>query len=106
MAELDLIGPCLGGVPARQLDHLGGHVDADDAALGAHPPGRQEGVEAAARAEVEHRLAGLEVEMADGGAAAEAEVGRAGHRGGLLRLIAEVGRRRAGVGGSRPTAAV
>ena len=47
----------LGGVGAGQVEHLVGHVDAVREAGGADAAGRQQHVDATARAEVEHPLA-------------------------------------------------
>ncbi len=58
-AKLDVLDLHLVGVGACLVDHVGRHIDTDDAAGGADLPGRQEAVNAAAGAQVQHRLAGL-----------------------------------------------
>ena len=63
----------LGGVAARELEHLVGHVEADGLAGGADAAGGDEHVGAGARAEVEHDFA--VVEVGDGGGDAAAEGG-------------------------------
>ena len=64
--ELDVADAGLGGVAASQFDHLGGGVEAVDEAGRSDAASRQEHVEAAARAQVEHGVA--VVEVGDGGA--------------------------------------
>ena len=51
--------------------HLVGHVEAVRLPGGAHAPGRQQHVDAAAGAQVQHRLAGRELGQGCGVAAAE-----------------------------------
>jgi len=47
-------------VPRRLVQHLLGHVDADDAPAGPHLAGRDEAIEPGARADIDHLLAGRE----------------------------------------------
>ena len=82
--EVDLTVSSLGRIDASPLQHLGGHVDADDPASVADVPRRKEGVDAGARAEVEDRLARHEIEKVDRSPAAKTEVGS-------LRKLLEVG---------------
>mmetsp|Transcript_19407 Transcript_19407/g.77288 ORF Transcript_19407/g.77288 Transcript_19407/m.77288 type:complete len:507 (+) Transcript_19407:146-1666(+) len=63
---------------ARLLEHLGRHVDADDAARRADLRGRREAVDARARAEVDDDLAALEVGDRERVPAPEPEVGALG----------------------------
>ena len=58
-------------VLAREGQHLVGHVEAIGLAARPDPPGRQQHVDPAAGAEVEHRLAGAELGQRRGIAAAE-----------------------------------
>src|SRR5690606_14921175 len=77
-AELDVGGPDLLGVAAGERDHLGGHVNAVDAAgLADHLRG-EEAVDAAAGAEVEDDLAAFERGDGGGVAAAEGDIGDGG----------------------------
>ncbi len=71
-----LATPASAALAPRQLQHLVGHVDAVREAGLADPPGGEEYVDAAARAEVEHPLALLQ--LRDGGRVAAAEAGRDG----------------------------
>jgi hypothetical protein len=58
------------------LQHRGRHVDADDSAIRSDAPGREEHVDAGARAKVEHVLTGLKLQVVNR-RAAEAKVGSA-----------------------------
>ena len=93
--ELDVVEPALAAFRARALDHLGRHVDADDAAAWARRARGEEAVDAAAAAEVEHGLARLQREQRERVAAAEAEVGALGDRGEVVGVVAELGVERA-----------
>ena len=77
------------GVGAGALDHGGGHVDADGAALRADHLCGEEDVEAAAGAEVDDHFAGAQVGGGGGIAAGEAHVGGGGDGGELLGGVAE-----------------
>ena len=79
LEELDVGDAGLGGIPLGEGEHLVGHVDAERATGRPDPLGRQQDVDAAARAEVEDPLAGMEV----------------GHRG---RVAAAEGREDRGIG--------
>ena len=59
--ELDVLDAGLGGVGAREVEHLVGHVQADGLAGRADAAGADEHVGAGARAEVEHGLALVQV---------------------------------------------
>ena len=83
--ELDVGGAGLGGVAAGEVEHLGGHVEPVDVAGRADPLGRQQHVDAAAGAEVEHGLAGVEV--GDGGRVAAAEAGQRGGVGQVAEVV-------------------
>ena len=71
LQELDVRRAGLGGVVLGEREHLVGHVEAERAAGRADPLGRQQDVDPAARPEVEHALAGMEV--GDRGRVAAAE---------------------------------
>ena len=68
--ELDVRRAGLGGVAAGQLEHLDGGVEPVGEPGRADPAGRQQHVDAAAGAEVQHGLAGLQVGDGDRVAAA------------------------------------
>ena len=59
--ELDVVDPGVGGVAAGELEHLVGHVESDRLAGGSDAPGADQHVGAGARAEVEHRLALVQI---------------------------------------------
>ncbi|GAA1388268.1 hypothetical protein GCM10009613_25320 [Pseudonocardia kongjuensis] len=59
--ELDVGRTDLGGVRAAQVDHVGARVDAIDVPARPDPAGREQHVQAAAGAEVEHRVAGVQL---------------------------------------------
>ena len=61
LEELDVAHAGLALVLARQGEHLVGHVEAVRLAGGPDAPGRQQHVDAAARAEIEHGLARLQL---------------------------------------------
>ena len=82
-AEAHVLGADAAGVATGKLDHVGAHVEADDAALRAHLLRREEAVEAAAAAQVEHRLA--LVQAGDGRRVAAAE-----RREDVLRQVAQL----------------
>ena len=54
LEELDVLDPGLRWLCARELEHLVGHVEAVGLAGRADPAGREQNVDAAAGAEVEH----------------------------------------------------
>ena len=68
--ELDVGRAGLGGVAAGQLEHLDGGVEPVGEPGRADPAGRQQHVDAAAGAEVQHGLAGMQVGDGDRVAAA------------------------------------
>mmetsp|Transcript_6795 Transcript_6795/g.27732 ORF Transcript_6795/g.27732 Transcript_6795/m.27732 type:complete len:284 (+) Transcript_6795:3020-3871(+) len=70
----------LEGLRPRAREHLGRHVDADDAPRGSHGVRGEEAVYPRAAAEVEHVLPGLEPRQTDGCAAADAQFGVADER--------------------------
>ncbi len=74
--ELDVGGSGLGGVAPGKGEHLRGHVESVDVARRADPPGREQDVDPATGAEIEHRLALAKV--GDGGGVAAAEAGQSG----------------------------
>jgi hypothetical protein len=88
--ELDIVRAGRGRVAAREGQHLLGHVQPDDAPAWPDPAGGDEHVRARARAEVQHRLA--LVQVGDGGrdAAAERGLDRAGGHRRLLRAVQRV----------------
>ncbi len=90
------VAPACGGVRLRERQHLVGHVDAEGPTGRADPLGRQQDVDAAARAEVEDALAGVEV--GDGGRVAAAERGEDGRVGQLVALEGGVEVRADGLG--------
>jgi len=73
--ELDVRRANSGGVTAGQLDHLDGGVDPVDVAGRPDPTSRQHHIEAAARAEVEHRVTLPQLGDRNGVAVAEAQRG-------------------------------
>ena len=75
--ELDVGRPGLGGVAARQLEHLDGGIEPVGEPARADPAGRQQHVDPAARAEVQHDLARMEIGHGDRVAAPEADRARA-----------------------------
>ena len=89
LEELDVLDPGLALVSAGELEHLVGHVEAVGLAGRADAPRREQDVDAAARAEVEHRLA--LVQLRDRGRVAAAERGELGRVG---QRVALLGRRR------------
>ena len=90
LEELDVLDPGLALVRAGQLEHLVGHVEAVGLAGRADPPGREQDVDAAARAEVEDRLA--LVELGDRGRVAAAERGQLAASGSALAVAVVVER--------------
>ena len=85
LEELDVGRAGLGGVAARQGEHLLGHVQPVRLARGAYPPGRQQHVDAAAGAKVQHDLALAQLGDRGGVAAAEAcQHGGIGQRAALV----------------------
>ena len=73
LEELDVGRAGFGGVALGQGEHLVGHVEAERAAGRSDPPGGEQDVDAAARAQVEHALA--LAELGDGGRVAAAQRG-------------------------------
>ena len=82
LEELDVVGAGLGGVAPGQAEHLVGHVQAKGAPGCADTLGREEDVDAAARSQVEHPLALVQVRDGDRVAAAERR-----HDGRVRQLI-------------------
>mmetsp|Transcript_11410 Transcript_11410/g.23858 ORF Transcript_11410/g.23858 Transcript_11410/m.23858 type:complete len:366 (+) Transcript_11410:611-1708(+) len=77
-------------VVARLGHHLGRHVHTDDAAGGPHGAAGEEGVEAGAAAEVQHRLPRLQRREAEGVAAAQPQVRHPAPRHRELALLLAV----------------
>ena len=86
--ELDVLDPGLALVAPRQLEHLVGHVEAVGLAGRADAPGREQDVDPAARAEVEDRLA--LVQVGDRGRVAAAEAGELGRLGQGVAVVGVV----------------
>ena len=86
--ELDVGDARLGRVRPREREHLVGHVEPDRLARRAHAPRADQHVGAGARAEVEHRLALVQVGDRGRHAAAQRRAERAGGR--ALRLAVGV----------------
>ena len=87
--ELDIIGPTF-LVETCSLEHGGGHVNADDPALGAHLAGRQEAIDPAAGAQVEHGLTRHELCQADRITTSERETGHVCRKLVYIRGIIEL----------------
>jgi hypothetical protein len=86
------------GVALGEREHLVGHVEAVDRARGADAPRGEEDVDAAAGAEVEHRLAGVEVRDGEWVSAAEARrYCCLGHAGALVDVVEALAERRRGL---------
>ena len=96
--ELDVVDAGLDGVAASQFDHLGGGVEAVDEAGRSDSACGQQHVEAAARAEVEHGVAF--VELGDGGRVAAAEADPHRGVGQVVELAVVAGAERRAVGGA------
>ena len=94
--ELDVRRPGLGGVAAGQLEHLDGGVESVGEAGRADPTGRQQHVDAAARAEVQHGVTGLQVGDGDRVAAPEADAHRGVRQAGEVVVVAGTERTVAG----------
>ena len=85
LEEARVLDAALLAILLGQSQHLVGHVQAVGEAGRADAPGRQQHVDAAAGAQVEHRLAGLELGQRGRVAAAErGEHGRGGEVGDLV----------------------
>src|SRR6185503_6382233 len=90
LEELDVRDAGVGLVPARELEHLVGHVQAVGFAGRADAPGREQHVDTAAGPEVEHGLAGAElgerrrVAAAQGGA--NGVLGQTTRLGGVVEI--------------------
>ena len=86
--ELDVVDARFGGVRAGELEHLVGHVEPDRLAARADAAGGDQHVGAGAGAEVEHRLA--LVQVGDRGRDAAAERGVDGRlQGGVAGVVVE-----------------
>ena len=83
LEQLDVGHAGLGDVALGEGEHLVGHVEAEDAAGRADALGRQEHIDAAARAQVEHPLALVQLGHGDRVAAAERS-----HHGRVGQLVA------------------
>ena len=88
LRKIAFVDASLGGVGAREREHLVGHVEPE------HAPGRadalrgEDHVDPAARAEVEHRLALAQLRDRGGIAATErGERGRVGQLAALLDVV-------------------
>ena len=86
--ELDVLDPGLALVCARQLEHLVGHVQAVGLAGRPDAAGREQDVDPAAGAEVEHGLA--LVQLGDRGRVAAAEAGQLGGLGQGVTVVGAV----------------
>jgi hypothetical protein len=75
VAELYIFNIHAGGVGARFFEHFGGHIHTDDMTALADLFGRQEAVQAAAGAEIEHALPVLQGRQGDRVTTAQAEAG-------------------------------
>jgi hypothetical protein len=69
--ELHVGGARLARILPGQRQHLVGHVEPVGLAGGRHPPRRQEHIDAAARAQVEHDLSGAQLRQRGGIAATQ-----------------------------------
>ena len=69
--KLDVFDACLALVFAGQGEHVVGHVEAVSLAAGSHAARGEQHVDAAAGAEVEHNVTGLEIDERGGIAAAQ-----------------------------------
>ena len=84
LQELDVRGSGLGRVALGEGEHLVGHVEAEGATGRPHPLSGEQDVDPAARAEVEHPLAFVQLGDRDRVAAAQrGEDGRVGELGAL-----------------------
>jgi hypothetical protein len=101
--ELDpALDPSLGCVAPAPLAHLLQQVQADGTALGSNPSGGQDGVDAPARADIQHSLAGLEPGVPDGVAHPQGPVdGPLGDLGELLVAVVPASHRRTAAAGDR-----
>jgi hypothetical protein len=75
--KFDVLGVVLRGVGTGLLDHLRGHVDADDLSVGADCLPSEKAVEAAARTQIEHGFAGGQASDRRGIATPESQIGLA-----------------------------
>ena len=100
--ELDVADACVGGVAASQFDHLGRGVEAVDEAAGSDAASRQQHVEAAARAEVEHGVA--LVEVGDRRRIATPEADPYGGGGHAIELVVVAGPERRTIDGAHAAA--
>ena len=89
-AELDLGEAHARGAGTGLVEHLRRHVDADHVPLLADAARGEEGVDAGAGAQIEHRLTGLGREEADRRTAAQAEVGLVGERCEVGGVVAQL----------------
>ena len=90
LQELDVLDARLPLVLARQGQHLVGHVEAVGLAAGRNPPGRQQHVDAAAAAQVQHRLARLQLGQGRRIAAAQRSQHRRLGQFALLLLVVQI----------------
>jgi hypothetical protein len=94
------LDPGLGGVAPTALAHLLEHVQPDSTALRSDPSGGQDGVDAPARTDIQHRQARLEPGVADGVAHPQGPVdGPGGDLGQLMVAVVAAGHGRAGAAG-------
>jgi hypothetical protein len=88
LQEVHVLRAGLLGVPLGEREHLVGHVEPVHGSRRPDAPRREEDIDAAARAEVEHRLAGVEVGDGVRVPAAEARGdGFLGHAGTLVGVV-------------------
>ena len=91
LEELDVFDAGLALVFAGKGEHVVGHVEAVGFAGGADAPGREQHIDAAAGAEVEHGFARLELDERGGIAAAQRGEHGVRRQAALLRFVVEVG---------------
>jgi hypothetical protein len=94
LQEDRVLDSCLHPIRFGEGEHVVGHVEAVRASRGPDPPRRQQDIDAAARAEVEHDLAGREIGQGRGIATAQrGQHGLFGNPADLSRLVQVTGHR-------------
>ena len=102
LEELDILEPALALVLLGERQHLVGHVEAVRFAGRSDAPRRQQHVDAAAGAEIEHGLAGLQLGQRGRIAAAERRLQREVRHFAFLAGVVQI--RRDGIGSSASSA--